>query len=584
MRALLRPLVLLALTPTLFAQDVSSRIPVDLAALIPSDASSLIYLAPLDELEESVQGLLQIVAPDMVPMANADMLLGEMAPAGFDIGLIDPSRPFAVAIGAITAETQQSGPKVFVLVPTTDAAALLAALPPNGPTSTRISGDYLGLSNADRYPVGGKASALPGSLPAGLLAATLDAEPILEAFGPIASFMMEMGKGGLLQEIAGNPDMPPAFAGFAEDALDGAVDFINDALDSISSIDLGFQIHGAEIDLGYALNFRAGSPLTKLSKADGPHFRDMLRLMDTSAAASSVSGFDLSGLARWTRPYVDEILDAIPVPDQLGPDQNLGPFESPRQGFEMLRDAVSATLDTLSWFGDGMATSAYFHGAEMRTATWMHGVEAKQLADSLEALFHVELAELVGLGIERSQIGDSVTNLSMSLDVEALGRNFQLDEAQLRGLRGQLKDVIGKHFYLSLTTVGEQTLVLYNGSREDIAEALRAVKRRAGAVRPELGRLADKLGDAYPFSVYRFDLGPFAAGMMRLAESLGESTDAPAGMAETLQGISIPLSIFEGVDSTRLFQGLHLDLNEGNKLVNLFQQMRSPESAPEQAR
>ncbi|MBC8451503.1 MAG: hypothetical protein H8D72_02210, partial [Planctomycetes bacterium] len=546
MRSLLRPLALVALAPALFAQDASNRIPADLAALIPSDASSLIYLAPIDEIEESIQEMLAIVAPDMEMMADADMLLSELSPPGFNIDLIDRSRPIAVAIGAITVETQQSGPRFFVLIPTTDAAGLLAALPTGEPFSSRITGGYPGLSNADRYPVGGKASALPGVLPAGMLAMTLDAEPILDAFAPIAEFMMGMGKNGLLQEMRSDSEVPPALLALAEGALDGSLSFVTDALDSISSFDLGFGIQGAEVDLGYGLNFREGSPLTKLTNTAGPRFRDMLKLVDTNAAGSSVVGFDLGSLARWARPYVDQILDSIPVPDEMEPGESLGPFQSPRHAFEAVRGAINASIDTLAWFGDGVATSAYFSGNEMRTASWMHGVQADQLADSLEALFQVELASLVGLNIERSRIGDSVINLSMTFDLDTLGRNFQLGEEELSEMRRELKGVVDMEVNLSLTTVGAQTLMLYNGGRNDIALALKSVKANPGLASSELRLLADKVGDAYPFAVYRFNLGPFAAGMIRMAEGMGESTGVPAGVPETLDGISIPMSIFEG--------------------------------------
>ncbi len=65
---------------------------------------------------------------------------------------------------------------------------------------------------------------------------------------------------------------------------------------------------------------------------------------------------------------------------------------------------------------------------------------------------------------------------------------------------------------------------------------------------------------------------------------MGERPGVPAGVPETLDGITIQMSIFEGIDSKRVFQGLHIDLTQASKIVALVMQMQSVEVAPEQPR
>jgi len=561
MKALITSAALLTLTPALFAGE---RIPADLAALIPADASSLIYIAPIDELEEAVQELLGVVAPDMAMMADADALLSEVAPAGFNIDLFDRSRPIAIAVGAITMETQNTGPQIYLMIPTTDAATLDQSLPPH---SSRISGGYLGVCETGDYPVGGN-SPLPAALPKGLIAATLDAEPIMDTFAPMAGFMLGMAKSGLLEEITSDPDMPPQFRTTATDAVNAGFGFIDDVMDSFSSFEVAFDMAGTEIDFGYAVNFKEGSPLTRLA-GNGPTFAEMLPFMDAGAVGNSVMGMDLGAMARWVRPYVDQIMDSIPVPTDLPDGADLGPFQSPQQALDVVRGAVGASLDTLAWFGDGAVTSMYFVNNEPQTATWMHGVQANQLADSLDALFHIELASMAGLELQRTQIGESTTNLALSLNTEVLARNFGLQQSDINEIKRGFIDVYGNNLNLSLTTVGKQTLMIYNGDRDSIAGALRAIQKRPGTNVPALKATAAKLGDAYPFGVYHIDLGPFAAGIMGFAIASGEGADIPPGMPDMVKDVHVPLTIFEGLTSSRLFQGIHIDVAEAGKLIEL---------------
>ena len=570
MKALFATAALCSLTPALFAAD---RLPADLAALIPAEASSLVYIAPIDDIEEAAQELLGLIAPDMAMVADADMILTEFAPAGFNIDLIDRSRPFAIAVGPITMQAQDEAPQVMLIIPTTDAAALDLSLPPH---ASRISGGYLGITESGSYPASG-GSNLPALLPEGLIAATIDLEPIVESFKPMAGMILGMARSSMIGEIGASPEIPPDLRGMLTGAVNSSFGFVDDAMASLSRVELGLDLAGTEFHAGYAILFKEGSPLTRLA-GNGPALGDMLPFIDAGAVSTSVVGMDFGALARWARPYFDRIMDGIleaaSEEDLNDPDAELGPFDSPLEAYNAVRETLSAGLDTLGWFGDAGATSVYFVGDQMRTATWVHGVSADQLATSIAQLFQVQLAGLAGLRLEQTKIGETTTNLRLSFDAEVLARNFGLDEGDVQEAKLEFTKTFGDAINVSLTAVGRQTLMIYNGDRDSITAALRAVQKNSAKNSPALTRAATELAGAYPFGLYHIDLGPAIAGYAGVAAAMGEDTDMPPEFAAMLQNVHIPLTALEGLTKERAFQSLTIDLGGIAPLIQMAMERR----------
>ncbi|MDF1798748.1 MAG: hypothetical protein P1V81_06195 [Planctomycetota bacterium] len=547
----------------------ADRLPADLVALIPADATGLVFVSPINTLEAAIQDLLQVVAPDMAPMADVDQLLHELGPSDFDFDLIDRSRPMAFAMGAITPTITEEPPQFYLLIPSTNPAELSAALPfPPELGWTRISGGYLGISPEAVYPVPGARSNLPARLPQGLIAATIDAEPILETFGPMARLAAGMARSGVIAGIQSDTDLPGTLKPMANDAATAIIDGVMDTLDSLTGFDLALNLEGARFEAGYAMTFAEGSPMAALCDKDGAHLVDLAHLLDPAADLTVAVGMDLGGAVRWARPFVNEILDAIPVPEQAGED--LGPFRSPRHAMDVARESLSHGMDALTWFGDGIALSTFLGEEHNRTAVWMHGVQADNLTGSLRALFEAELASLVGLSLEETMLGENTRQLALHFDAATLAHNFDLGVREAEQVRAGFEETFGDAVRVSLTPVGGNTLVFFNGDAKAIKAALTVAAHRPGTQDPAIQRMTTELGDAHPFAAYRVNLGPVVAEMMSLAETFDEGGEIPPGMASMVRGLHLPLTVHEGMTPTRWFQGMSIDLTRAGDLAAML--------------
>lgn len=544
-------------------------LPADLVALIPGDASVLVHVAAIDDLEAAAFDMVEILAPDFAPLVNTDTLMMELQRSGFDTDLIDTSRPLAMAVGAITPAIENEQPDVVFLVPSTAPTELEAALPfPPELGWTRVSGGYLGISVERAYPVIEGRSRLPERLPEGLVTATVDAAPMVDAFLPMVEGLAAMALEEMLTDMREDPEMPPGLKPLAEGAMRSVHDGLMDSLDALTGLDLAFDVQGARLESGYALTFEEGSPMAAFWNQDGTRMSDLLPLLDPGADLVMAWGMDLGGMARWARPYVNQILDEIPVPQTFPEGQDKGPFQTPRQAMTLIREALDHGMDAMTWMGDGLGASTYMgEDGDARTVLWMRNVQADNLSASLQALFEAELASLAGLTLEQRRLGDATLELSLGVDTGVLARNFRLSADDAAQARAGFDAAFPGGVRMSLTSVGDNTLVVMGGGPEVIKEALTAVKARGTSA--DLARLADELGDAYPFGAYRIDLGPTLGGMLAMAEAFDERGEIPPGLSSALQGVSLPLTAFEGATTTRWFQGVSLDLTQAAALAPL---------------
>lgn len=559
-------------------------LPADLVALIPGDASALFYVASIDDLEEAVEELVLTIAPDMALMVDADRLLLEASPDGFDIDLIDRSRPMALALGPIRPMMKED-PLVCLMVPSTNPAELAAAMPfPPEMNATRLSGGYMGISPERAYPEILSVSDLPARLPEGLMSGTIDLEPIISSASPAIEMFGGMAVGQALAEIERDGEMPPAIKPLAAAAVEGAFETILDGLDSLTVLDMAMDLEGARFEAGYSIRFAEGSMLAGLSNVEGAHLSDLVHLLDPDADFTMAMGMDLGGMVRWARPFVDQILDAVEVPEAF-PGDDGGPFQSPRHLMDVARETLGHGMDAMTWLGDGFAMSTYL-GEKDHAALWMHGVNATNLASSLEALFAAELPGLVGLSLEQSRLGEATTQLALRLDASVLAKNFELSAEEAEEVRAGFAQAFGDAVRLSLTSVGDSTLVFMGGEPADIKAALTQAAYRPGTLDPALAQLGRELGDAHPFGAYRLNLGPVVAEMIDFAVAYGDE-DVPPGLAEAVRALSLPLTVKEGMTSERVFQGVAIDLSRADQVVAMIleyealeAERRAAEAAP----
>ncbi len=560
----------------LAAQEAGRHLPAGMQALIPNDSSALLLIAPLDDVEDAVQSLLEVTLPEMGMMANLDTLIAQVnGEFPFDLNLIDRSKPIAIAFGPMDPMSGAE-PPFFVLIPSLDPTALQAAIPmPNIMEASLISGSYLALCEKS-YPSALGASKIASLLPSGLIAATFDARPMVKAYGPMAGFFTSMGLGQVKTEINADSEMPPAFREMAMEVLNATPKTVTGIIDSLGGLQLSIDLDGTLLSVDSSLMLMDGSLLSGMHESEGATFNQLSHLIDLSAPGSFGFGADLGGMARWIRPYVDQIMDTIPVPEEAPEGVDLGPFQSPAHAFKAIRELTDNGLGALSYFGSGMVSSVSFVNNKPVTTFWLHGVNAESLTSNLALVFQTELAGMAGLILEANKVGEATTELSVKLDPSTLGRNFALGEGAVNEIRGGFNQAFGDSIKLTLTDVGTDTLVLYNGDKETLLAALVAAKNATRGTSPDIARLGKSLGTASPFSFMRLELGQLAREIVPIIEQFEGPLPFPK---ELLADIAMPLTLHRGMSSSSWFGGLSLDLKDAGKLVQIAMRARATESS-----
>lgn len=560
---LLTPALALAAAPALWGQD---RVPADMRALIPADVRVFVRADSLAELETTARDLAQVIAPDFADEIDLDLVFEE-APPGFDKAWIDLTRPIGFTVSAI--DFAGSGEPTFCMfIPTTDAGALGQFLAQDGEFNTQlISGGYLGVSSAmGSYPAPDPTSDVVDRIPAGVLSGMVDLAPIVDEMGPMFRGFSGMGRGMVLGEINNDTSLPAPMRAMAMDLVDGAFDFLDGFVASLTELRISLDVDGTVVSFDYSLHFAPDSPVAELKSMDGPRFGELRRFMDVNAPQTSALGFDLGNLAGRLRPYVDEILNAVPVPE-VG---EAGPFASPQAAFAAARDVVDRSVDLFTHFGDGMVSSNSIGAQGMSSAGWIHGVTGDQFAGSLRALFEVELASMVGLQLSTIETTESTQRMALGFEPMVLAQNFGLSERDLEDLQ-EFKQIFFPHpMELSTTTVGNRTLLVVNGSRDSITGALQSAKQSVQQPSPLLDQAGALLGDSYPFSVTHYQFGQYIGGMLSFVSTL-ESNDAPPQeLIDELALLDMPAVIYAGFNGTSFKNGVRVDVRDVGKMIEMI--------------
>lgn len=559
--------VMAGLCLPLAAQDVKPAIPSALQDLVPNDASTLIVISPLDDLEAAVQDLLMVAMPEMAAMADLDMLFQQLdqinGGPGMDLNLVDRTRPIGIALGQLDL-IGGTEPEFYMMLPCTDIQAVLESVPASMPLqATRVHEGYLGVCQ-EVYPVVTGDSKLAATLPQGLIAATFDARPLVEAFGPMAGFMTAMGVGPARAALDADKNTPPALRELANGILDDAPTTVTDVLDSLKALQLSVNMSGTVLDVNSALLLQDGSLLSSLAESEGASFAELAHLIDQNAPVSFGYGADLGGMARWIRPYVDQILGGVVIPDDIEAEGDAGPFSSPRHALAVVREASDKGLAALSNFGSGMVSSMNVVDGKPSSTFWMHGVDGGTLASNLSLFFRTELAGVVGLEMTSTKLGQATTECAVTLNADTLAANFDMTADEALQIKSVFAEAFGDSIKLSLTSVGSDTLVLYNGTRDDLKNALLAATKAKRGTTQDIVRLNGALTGASPFEFMRVDLG----AMARTAIPIFEKFEGPSGIPEEmLDGISVPMTTHSGMTAKKWMGGMSIDLRDLGKLA-----------------
>jgi len=327
---------------------------------------------------------------------------------------------------------------------------------------------------------------------------------------------------------------------------------------------LSVNMSGTVLDVNSALLLQDGSLLSSLAESEGASFAELAHLIDQNAPVSFGYGADLGGMARWIRPYVDQILSGVVIPDDIEAEGDAGPFSSPRHALAVVREASDKGLAALSNFGSGMVSSMNVVDGKPSSTFWMHGVDGGTLASNLSLFFRTELAGVVGLEMTSTKLGQATTECAVTLNADTLAANFDMTADEALQIKSVFAEAFGDSIKLSLTSVGSDTLVLYNGTMDDLKNALLAATKAKRGTTQDIVRLNGALTGASPFEFMRVDLGVMA----RTAIPIFEKFEGPSGIPEEmLDGISVPMTTHSGMTAKKWMGGMSIDLRDLGKLA-----------------
>jgi len=195
---------------------------------------------------------------------------------------------------------------------------------------------------------------------------------------------------------------------------------------------------------------------------------------------------------------------------------------------------------------------------------WMHGVDGGTLASNLSLFFRTELAGVVGLEMTSTKLGQATTECAVTLNADTLAANFDMTADEALQIKSVFAEAFGDSIKLSLTSVGSDTLVLYNGTMDDLKNALLAATKAKRGTTQDIVRLNGALTGASPFEFMRVDLGVMA----RTAIPIFEKFEGPSGIPEEmLDGISVPMTTHSGMTAKKWMGGMSIDLRDLGKLA-----------------
>lgn len=567
---LLTPVLALGLAPVLWAQSPTDSVPADMRALIPADAMALVRMDSLQSLETAAKRLASAIEPSVVDDISLDALFSEFPPE-FDPAWIDLTRPVGFAVGKVNPMTGEE-PVFCLFIPSNAPEQLATALAGELPSS-RIFGGYLGLSTSEvGYPDADPTAQIAGRVGAGAISGVIDLRPVLDETEPMIKMFASMGRGSMLSEIQADQSMPAPIRAMAMDLGNGAFDFLDDFIESVTEVHFSLDLNGTLVALDGSVHFSEGSPVAELKNMDGPRFFELRRFMDASAPSTQAAGFDLSFLAKTLRPYIDEVLNAIPVEEH----GDSGPFESQQQAFEAVRTAIDRGVDLVGHFGDGMVSNAHINAGGMSMGGWIHGVQGDQLAGALMALFEVELASMAGLDLTMIESTESTQRMELTFTPETVARNFGLSEWDLKDLQEMKQAFFPQPMGFSTTTVGDQTLFIVNGSRDTITQALASAKQTVKQDSMMLDMVQVKLGDSYPFSASLIQMGPYLAGLGAYVGSIEPDQAPNQEDLDAIAAIDLPIANYVGFDGLSFKMGMSADVKNVSQFIELLEVLDGP--------
>ena len=484
-------------------------------------------------------------------MMSVDVLLSMALPPGFDVTAIDRDKPFGFAVGPLSMETE---PQVFVLIPTQNPDAIKTLLPTEGEFySTRVSGGYLGITRGLVYPDStGKCELLDG-VPEGIVGLSVDVAAILDSFGPMIEFGMQMARMGISDAVTNTPEAADGMdiAAIMDLYFEGA----QNVLDSIEGFKLSVDVDETLVDVRWQMLVSEGSPMASLADEGPTRAAEFMPLL-TEDSIAFIFGADTEALMDKTMPFFESLFSAYPE----------GMAEGMTQSLDSWKDAYGM-------FGNALAGSGSFGEDGMRIATYFDGAQFDQLLAKYESITREPFWASMGMqyvDTKKAQLGETtLTRFTFDFDIASILAETDPDVGaeQIAQMEAMMESLYGSQMVITLAKAGDLGVMTVGGDDD----YLRAALDRAGKpnpLTPDMQRLTEMAATSSPFMAYRFDVGQMMTEVIPVLE--GSFGTPPSGL-EMFAGTSLPLNIYFAITPSTWTGGMMVDLVQAGEFARMME-------------
>jgi hypothetical protein len=483
-------------------------------SLVPEGTVAWIRVASFDGLCDLADEFMRATSGPESEM-DFETALG-LLPTKDLIAHLDRTRSLGLAFGFSDEATGE--PRVTLMLPVTDRGAAIQALRtlPDAPQCFGID-DYVVATNLDEYRPGLGSAELTTGLPEGQIAGRLDAQALMQRFGPL----FEMG----LQQMLAVPG--PGLEGLQETWAQALLE----AARAAESLDFALQLEGGEVDCSLAFVALPDSQLDGLLPAGSGNLRDLARCLEEDDMVSMLVAIDSETFQKQLLPLYIKVLDAAVAEGQLQADQQAAILEW-GSFWPLLGDSIVTSVNADA----GFDATYYFQPPD-----------AENFRTTLEALLRSLANHVPSLQVTGPEQGAAETTYRVEFEGAVAG-DPQLGET-LKGLfpSGTLTLRLAERRGISVITIGDDGRAM--------SEALERIARVENELPQSLQYVLERVGDSNPAFVARIDLASVVRDLAPLINP--DDQDRPDLGAQPLH-----VTYYGGVDGRTWRLGFRTDLSQ----------------------
>lgn len=506
-----------SLVPTLPAKPAKAQAGearMAIESLVPEGTIAWIRVASFDGLCDLADEFMRATSGPESEMDFETAL--EFLPTKDLIAHLDRTRSLGLAFGL--PDEAAGEPRVTLMLPVTDRGAAIQALRtlPDAPQCFGID-DYVVATNLVEYRPGLGSAELTTSLPAGQIAGRVDAQTLMQRFGP----MLETG----LEQMVVVPG--PGLEGMQETWTK----ILLKAAHAAESLDFALQLEGGEVDCSLAFVALPDSELDGLLPAGSGNLRDLARCLEEDDMLSMLVAIDSETFQKQLMPLYTKLLDVAVAEGELETAEQAAILEW-GSFWPLLGDSIVTSVDA----DEGFDATYYFQPPDVASFRSTLEILLRSLADHVPSL--------VLTGPEQGAV-----ETTYRVDFGRAVADDQQAHEFLAGLfpSGQVTLRVAERRGISVITLGDD--------EHAMSEALERIARVENQLPESLQYVLERVGDSNPAFVARIDLASVVRDLAPLVNPDGKQR--PDLGSEPLH-----FTYYGGVDGRTWRLGFRTDLSQ----------------------